>query len=1077
MPGLNIITSNRLEILAEQLSRTVVDKPLSSLFSPEVIVVQSTGMRRWVSMELAGRNGICANCSFLFPDTFLHKIFKKFISNLPEKSPFKPGIMTFKIMNLLPACTERPDFESLKRYLEDDPKGLKLFQVSKRIADTFNQYLVFRPEMIFEWEEGKENHWQAHLWRELVHGSEGMHIARLQHLLIEKIKDRPGSIKDLPERISIFGISYFPPFYMQVFTALSILIEINFFVMNPCMEQWADTASNREIGKIKGKNNDRLADELHLETGNRLLASMGAAGRDFFALINESDCKVYELFEKKAGSSILSSVQSDILHLKNREGCSVNHSDDTSIQIHSCHSPMREIEILRNNLLAMFEEERELEPKDIIVMTPNIELYAPFVHAVFDTEEDDRLRIPFGIAGQSIRRESRVVDGFLSILDLKESRFGVSQVLALLETPGVKERFGLTEPDIETVERWIKDTGIRWGIDAAHRGRLCLPRFPENTWKAGIERLLLGYAMPGYSKDMFCGILPYDNIEGDKTRILGKFLEFLDRVFTSVEILGCPRTLTAWRTALTEILEQFFLPDDDRTEREVETIQRIFDNLPRKEDLSGFDKRIELEALRSYLAGCFESESFGAGFISGGVTFCAMLPVRSIPFKVICLIGMNHDTFPRDLRPLSFDLIAKNPRPTDRLQRNDDRYFFLETIVSARKRLYISYVGQSIQDNSKIPPSIVVSELLDYIKKGFSAPGKDILEQVVTRHKLQAFSSEYYKGDKRLFSYSKEDFAASSSLRGHREPTPFISTGLSRPPEEWRSIDIDSLCYFFSNPAKFILEKRLGIYLKDEITVPGEREAFTLNGLERYQVEQNILSSRLSRVDTESFQPVQRAMGQLPCGNVGDLFYRKMSVDIDAFVDKVEHYRVGRPLDPVCADLKIAGFNITGRLSDIYDRGLIHIRYAKKRPKDLLKSWIYHLVLCLLCRNSDPSSPYPQKSLFICKDSTWEFSPVDNSNDILDYLLLLYWNGLSKPVHFFPESSFEYAEKVLIKNRSCQAAAEDARKRWFGSDFNAGESKDQYFSLCFGRTDPIDREFQKIAKEIFAPLLSHLTLF
>ncbi len=1040
-------------------------------------------------MALAERNGICANCAFPFPNAFLNEISRKLVPDLPETSFFEPGTMAFKIMKILPECINRPGFETLKTYLEDDARHLKLFQLSEKIAETLDQYLVFRPEMIFLWEEGKEDHWQARIWRELVHGNEKMHRARLQKVLLEKIRDLQTEIDDLPQRVSIFGISYLPPFHMQLFAHISRLMQVNLFIMNPCMGYWADIVSDREIMRIRGRylRAENISDDLHLEKGNKLLASMGALGRDFFSLISGYDFETVELFEDQGGDDMLSCIQSDILYLREREYrgevylsdktevmqhgvtdvCQMCRSDPyfNSIQVHSCHSPMREIEVMYDNLLAMFEEDHDLKPKDIIVLTPDIESYAPFIHAVFDAQADDALRIPFSIADQSIRKESRVIDGFLSILDLKDSRFGAAQVLALLELPGIKEKFGLAEPDMEIIERWIRDTRIRWGIDSSSRLKLGLPGFSENTWKFGIERLLLGYAMPGHDDNMFCGILPYDEIEGGDAKILGKFLEFLDSLFNCADTLDRPRTLTLWNTTLIEILEQFFVADED-TEREIQVLRRVLDDLAKKQSLAEFDDKIELDVIRSYLGSHLEKENFGSAFISGGVTFCAMLPMRSIPFKVICLVGMNTDAFPRDDRPLGFDLVARYPKPGDRSRRNDDKYLFLEALISARKKLYISYVGQSIQDNSRIPPSVLVSELIDTIKEGFGLSE----DQVVTHHKLQAFSPEYFRKDTKLFSYSKENLIAISCTFDRKDPCPFISTALSAPSDEWKRVDIDMLCSFFSNPVKFLLQRRLGIYLEAGATVSDERENFGLDYLEKYLLGQDLVKKRLSGSDLIDFLPIQRAMGQLPHGNVGEFVFSEMSIDADTFAGKIKNYTNGKLLDALAFDLDIRGFHLVGRLADIHEKGLVFFRYVKTKPKDLLKSWIYHLVLNFLNEKK-----YPDKSFLMCKDSTWEFGPINYSIDILEYLLTLYWKGMSEPLHFFPESSFEYAQKLLEKKRSHRAALNSAQKKWIGNDYNRGEFEDPYFDLCFSKSDPIDGGFQKIAEEVFAPLFEHCT--
>jgi len=1072
MPGLKIFTSNHLEILAEQLAK-IVKKPAPLPLFSETIVVQSRGMERWVSMELAKHNGICANCYFPFPNSFLQEISRRLIPDVPEESPFAPEAMTFSIMKLLPTCIERSGFNNLKTYLKDDLKNLKLFQLSEKISDIFDQYLVFRPEMIFKWEEGREDHWQAQLWRELVQSNGEMHRAKLRKALFENIESPTDKINNLPQRVSIFGISHLPPFHLMVYLEMSRIIQVNLFLMNPCKEYWADIVSDREIERIKRKyiQTGNIADDLHLEKGNRLLSSMGTHGRDFFSFISGFDCEMHEQFEDKTCDDILSCIQTDILNLQDRvqknafgRTSIIRHSNDTSIQIHSCHSPMREIEILHDNLLAMFEEDPDLLPKDIVVMTPDIELYAPFIHAVFDTQTDDTLHIPFSIADQNVGKENRVINGFLSLLDLKDSRFGAAQVMALLGSPGIKEKFGLTESDIEITERWISDTNIRWGLDAENRVKFGVPGFSENTWKAGIERLLLGYAMPGRDKNMFSEILPYDNIEGSDVKILGKLLEFLENVFSYIKELNKPRKIDIWSTILNAIHEQIFLPDED-SEREIQIIRRILEDLIRLKKLSGFDQEIDFEVIRSYIERQLKKEYFGSGFISGGLTFCTMLPMRSIPFKVICLIGMNSDAFPRDYRSVGFDLVAQHPKPGDRSRRNDDKFLFLETLISAGNKLYISYVGQNIQDNTTIPPSVLVSELLDYIKMGFGLSE----EQIVTYHRLQAFSPAYFKGNGKLFSYSEENLLAGASIFDHKDPPSFISTGLSMSSEEsekWKSFDMNDLCDFFRNPTKFILQRRLGIYLEEGGLVSDERENFSLDNLEKYLIGQDLLEKRLAGTDLKDSIVIQRAKGQLPHGNIGDIIFDELRIEAETFVDKIENYTKGKHLDTLEIDFEIEGFNLFGRLAEIYEKGLFQICYANTKAKYLLKTWIYHLILC-----SFNVKKYPVNSILICKDSAWEFGPVNNSRSILRHLLNYYWKGLIKPLHFFPESSFKYAQGIMIKKKSRERVLRDARNKWIGSDFVSGESQDPYYKLCFGKTDPIDEEFRKTAEKIFSPLL------
>jgi len=1079
MSGLKIYTSNRLEILLDCLA-DVVKIPLASPLTPEIIVVQSRGMERWMSLEIAKRHGICANIRFPFPNAFLEDIFRILMPDMPLESSYEPGNLTFRIFKILPACLHRPAFQSLKTYLSDDPKKQKLFQLSEKLAELFDHYLVFRPQMILSWDKGGANHWQAELWREVAGGNETTHRAIIQKTLLDRItKNREttdmagGGAETLPERVSIFGISYLPPFHMEVIAAVSNLIQVNFFLMNPCRAYWGDIVTDKEkkrIQKMFAHATD-TDETLYLEKGNRLLASMGVLGRDFFELICGFDFEIIEKFEDPPPKNLLASVQSDILNLIDR-GESPSSADlfemqesDPSIQIHSCHSPMREIEVLYDNLLAMFDEIPDLLPKDIVVMTPDIESYEPYIHAVFGSQTDDRLRIPYSISDLTVLKESRLISGFLNILDLKDSRFGVSQVLGLFESPGVREKFGLTDTDLEVAENWIRGTQIRWGIDAESRMRFGVPGFDENTWRTGIERLLLGYAMPGRDKQMFSGILPYDNVEGEDANRLGKFLEYLELLFAAAGLLNHPKSLKGWSIFFNKLLEQFFLTDD-RTIHEIQVLRCILDEMSRKAEDLGFDDNIELEVVRSYLSHRLERTYLGSGFISGGVTFCAMLPMRSIPFKIICLLGMNNDAFPRDSKALGFDLIARNPKPGDRSRRNDDKYLFLEAILSVRETLYISYVGQSIQDNTAIPPSVLVSELLDYMEDGFGIYKEDFVQH----HRLQAFSPDYFKKDSKFFSYSKENFSAAGRVHEGKRTPPFISTNLTVPPDEWKRLEPGTLCDFYSHPAKFLLQKRLGIYLEEAASVISEEENFGLEPLERYLIGQDLVKNRLTDGNLKAVFPVQKAKGVLPHGNVGEVAYREMSIDANSFVTKLESHLKEKSRHYLDIDLEIAGFRVSGRLMDIVDRKMIRSRYANTRAKDLLHTWICHLLLGML-----PDKIYSQSTALICKNAVWEFHPVPNPGETLENLLHLYWKGLQEPVHFFPESSHEYAKQVLVKEKPLWKALKAAKNKWVGSDFQRGESQDPYFDLCFKNVDPIDDSFQQIAETVFSTLLENCT--
>jgi exodeoxyribonuclease V gamma subunit len=1072
MAGLTLFTGNRLENLAERLSE-VLKTPLPSPLTPEIVLVQSQGMGKWISLELARRLKICANIHFPFPNHFVAGVFRQVLPELEETALFDPEIMAWRIMKILPPLLEKEGFEALFHYLSEGPSDVKLFQLSRRVADLFDQYLLFRPKMIFLWEKGKEDHWQAVLWREMTQGIEEKHRAALQKKFLERIRSSVIRPETLPRRMAVFGISALPLFHVEMLAALSRFMEVNLFLMNPCREYWGNLLTRRETHQVKERARGRPLPpgSLHLPQGNSLLASLGRLGQDFFEMILNFDPREEEGPVDPGQKTLLTCLQQDILFLRERGPGEEEKKEvdpaDLSIQIHSCHSPLREVEVLQDLLLSLFEADPGLLPKDVMVMTPDIKTYAPYIQGVFSLPPDDPRWIPFSLADRGIRQESPVAEVILRLLDLPENRFGVSRIMALLESPPVQRRFSLAEEDQELIRRWITDTRIRWGTDRESRKALGLPDYSENTWEAGLERMLLGYALPRREDELFMGILPYDRIEGREASVLGNFVHLANGLFALEKELGKPRSLGAWGDFLARVLDDF-LSSDEETGRDLLFFRRLFSRFGERQGLSGYDEKINREVVRSLLKSTLESEGFGTGFITGGVTFGAMLPMRSIPFEVIGLLGMNDDAYPRPTKSLGFDLLARNPQPGDRSRRNDDRYLFLEVLLSARKRLHISYVGQSLQDNSSRPPSVLVSELMDYLEAGYRISGKEIRGQLIRRHPLQAFSPEYFKKspEGRIFSYSTENLEAARQAQTHlSEGKPFIAQGLPVPPPEWKTVEVRQLIRFFGNPCQFILNQRLGIYLEEEAAIFEETEPFEVKGLDKYVLEQGLLERGSENRSLPATFPAVRAAGLLPHGRPGECFFQKSCRSIEDFLEELRPYREGGPLAPLEVDLTLGVFRVVGRIEGLYPQGLLHFRYAKVKPKDRLRLWIRHL---LVNRIGFPG--YPDQARLFGQDKVRGYPPVPDSEALLMGLLDLYWRGLQKPLHFFPHTSWVYAEAIGKKKKRTEALKR-SRGVWEGSDFNRGEDQDPYYQVCFEHRDPLDEEFETLAQNVFLPVL------
>ncbi len=1060
---LNIYTSNRMENLVEALSG-VVAEPLASPFVPETIVVQSKGMQRWLAMELARRFGIWANGEYPFPNKMVWQLFCKTLPNIPDSSFFSPKVLGWKIMGLLPEYLHREEFVALRHYLEGDSDGLKRFQLAGKIADSFDQYTLFRPEMLLEWEDGKGGEWQEILWRELAASGKGQHRGRLKEDFCRQIETGVPGGRGIPERISVFGISYLPKYHMEILAATAQIIEVNLFLLSPTREYWADIVSDRE--KARRTQEERTL----LMEGNPLLASLGKLGRDFsdtVVEIGEVAVAQKDLYIEPAGSSLLKGIQSDILNLLGAGEGREKRSfvvDDKSVQVHSCHSAMREVEVLYDNLLALLERLEGLTPRDIVVMTPDIETYAPYISTVFEGCQDPARKIPFSIADRTLTSEGAIASVLLKLINLPGSRLTVPQLFDILETTPVSRRFDLDDDELETIRGWLVDTRVRWGMDERDRERLGLPGYRDNSWQAGIDRLLLGYAMPDDGGNLFNGMLPYDEMEGSSPRTLGKLVEFIGRIAELARNLTRPRDLGEWRDELRTMLVNFIAADDDSA-RELASVAGVIDEIGEVAGQAGFTEKVEQVVLRSWLTTRLAKEEKGLGFMTGGVTFCAMLPMRSIPFRVVALIGMNDGAFPRQSRPPGFDLIARNPRRGDRSLRDEDRYLFLESILSARDSLYLSYVGQSIRDNSEIPPSVLVSEFLDAIDKGFTA-GERIkaADLLVTKHRLQAFSREYFEGDSALFSYSRENCAALLDSRKNLwEPAEFLATEIAPPSAEWKDVPLPKLLRFFDNPARFLLENRLGIRLEDIATPLEEREPFSVEGLDSYGLKQEILEICINGGDVQALLPVARCRGILPPARHGEALFAAVAREVSAFADDLrEEIGESKPLAPVDIALELGGFRLTGRLARIWPDRMIRYRCAKIKAKDQIRCWIEHLVL-----NAARIEGYPRESLLFMADSSKTFGHIDNAADILQTILALYWEGLMKPLRFFPASAMAYSHKQ-------EWDLERARKRWVESYNLPGEGEDPYFRLCFGQVDPFDADFERVARTLLEPLCANL---
>ncbi len=1074
---LKIHTGNRMELLVDALARAVAE-PLPDPFEPEVVVVQNRGMERWVTMELARRAGVWMNARFPFPNAAVEELFDRVLGPEEGAAGWARENLAWRVYALLPRLLERPPFGPLGRYLEGDPTALKRYQLALRIADLFDRYTVYRPEMVLDWEQGgrsggEHGAWQAELWRTLVERyGPGHRAGRWRRFLDRVRRERPPG---LPARLHVFGVSTLPRFHLEVLAAVARWIPVNLFVLNPCQEYWGDIVPDRVISRRERL--ERSAE--HLEQGHRLLASLGRTGREFLDALVDLEAPEDALFEDPGGDRLLHRLQQDMLHLRDRGGpahppLAVDPAD-RSVVVASCHSPLREVEALRDHLLALFQALPDLEPHQIVVMTPDIEAYAPLVEAVFRPEGGDVPAIPYNVADRNVLAGSALVDAFFRVLDLAGSRFGAARVVDLLETPAVARRFGLSEADLERIRGWVRRAGIRWGLDAEHRRRLGLPAFPENTWRAGLDRLLLGYALPGDGERLFQGVLPFDDVEGaEDGAALGRLVEFVGRLEEAAGFLAGEHPLEAWARKLAALFDALFLPEPEE-EREARVLRAALDDLARA-DPDGAP--VPLAPVRAHLRGVLERAAYGGGFLTGGVTFCAMLPMRSIPFRVVCLLGLNDGAFPRPDRPAGFDLMAREPRRGDRSVRDEDRYVFLEALVSAREHLYVSYVGQSQRDGADIPPSVLVSELLETLDRGYrfaDRPDRPVSERLVVRHRLQAFSPAYFRPGGGLTSFSEENLQACRVLLGRDpsgDPAPWLPGPLPEPPEELRNVSLENLVRFLENPARGLLRMRYGLRLGAPAEPVEEDEPLELDRLGAFRIQEELLRWASEGRDLRGTLPVFRARGDLPPGQAGRAAFAEASEALEPLREVLEPFLAQPVLEPVPFELDLGEARLTGTLRGLRPCGLVFFRPGAIRGKDRVRAWLHHLVLC--AAGPDGAEPVTVQLGFDRRGVLrLVLEPVEAARGHLAGVLRLYLEGLRQPVPFFPETSWTYAQERWERGKAHEKALAAARRAWEGRPDKPGEAAEPHVMRCFGDADPLaSGGFERAAWTVFRPFLA-----
>ncbi|MFD1009586.1 exodeoxyribonuclease V subunit gamma [Oceanisphaera ostreae] len=1133
-PGLMVVHGNHLEELRELAVAWMRRNPLAPLEN-EVILVQSNGIAQWVKLALAEHRsgGIAAAMQVDLPARFLWQTYRGVLGSdsIPKLSPLDKAPLTWRLMRLLPNLLADERFAPLSRFLQQDEDCRKRYQLAERLADLFDQYQVYRADWLAEWAAGRDRIistrrgavaldpavlWQPALWRALLddvgHDQLAGSRAGVHPRFVAHLREADSVPAGLPRRVIIFGISSLPAQTLEALAALARFSQVLLCVHNPCQHHWGDIVPDQDLLRHQYRRHARKSGQPQVLTDNDLhqhahplLAAWGKQGRDYINLLDSIDEPEHyrdrfaamgsriDIFGEGDIQHLLGQLQDDMLNLRpldeTRALWPALNDDSASIRFHIAHSAQREVEVLHDQLLEYFSTDPTLRPRDIIVMVPDVNVYAPHIEAVFGQyhREDDRY-IPFTLADQGSRGTDPLLIALEQLLRLPDNRQTVSEVLDLLEVPALRDRFGINETDVPTLHRWIEGAGIRWGLDAKRRAALGLPAdMEQNTWRFGLRRMLLGYVVG--SGDAFFGIEPYDEIGGLDAALIGPLVRLLDALDTWHEQLSQLKLPAGWGQALHGLLNDFFLPSSDRDQT---LLTNIIEALEEWQQLcSGveLEEELPLNVVREAWLGALDQGNLSQRFMAGAVNFCTLMPMRAIPFRLVCLLGMNDGDYPRTVTALDFDLMANDYRPGDRSRREDDRYLLLEALLSARDRLYISWVGRSIRDNSERPPSVLVGQLRDHLAAGWRWHTDDaesneggyressVLQAITTEHPLQPFSRQYFIDQGPLYSYAREWAGLHSHVNVQQEAAlpPLVSD--DGPPLE-RSLE--QLQNFLRDPVGHFFTQRLKVYLGEDASPQLDEEPFSLDGLQIYQLKQQLLeraSGSLDDADTLLAQAATQQSGQglLPLAGFGTQQQAKLLAPLP---EQLQRYHLLCALwpTPLTSPLPLrfshGGIELQGWLGGLHQHQTLLAR-LELQPGNLLNKKVFkwhRLLRPFVAQVVAAASGIELSTWLVGEDATLEFGPLeqDEARDILREWLSAWRAGLESPLPVALNTAMVWLDK---------ADEGKARTKYEGDDYfgvgeclqNAALSRQYPTFSCLTASG----EFASWSERLYRPLFKH----
>ncbi|OQP49288.1 exodeoxyribonuclease V subunit gamma [Niastella yeongjuensis] len=935
--ALQLNVSNSLEELSVQLNQQFKKRKLT-VFQPYYVVTQTEGMNNWLKLQVAADEEIkiAANIRFLKPNDLLHKVYG-FLGGA-YTSTYAAGNLCWLLFKILGESDFINKFSAIAAYYKDgeESNGIKQMALAEKLSDLFDQYQIYRPELISGWNKiglqtVGDDGWQPYIWirAKQLAGEKFLDKTRLGADILAMLQ-HPENVQELQRQlpeVHVFGISILTAYHVELFKKLSVHIDIHFYFLNPApLQYWYDTVNEKQQAVLLHKG---VAKPQELTVGNVLLTGWGKVIKDTFCLLFEHDEFLNGFMEagvnEPASDSLLKKIQQDIFHNRStsqRPMLGQSEINDGSVTIHSCYTIAREVESLYNYLVHLVDRQKEkLSPRDIVVMVTDVDAYAPYIKAVF---ENAPYRFHYTIVDESYINSDNIIHALKMILELNEESFKAENIVQLLDSSSIRKRFGLS--NISLIRKVVDMANIRFGIDGNKENDTVYV-----SWRYGLQRIVYGVCMSGEEEYAIDGdtIFPLDIAEGSDAKELVRFAHFVQLLMDTIEKRKAVRTITEWVEYVKSVVQSLVYEPADAVEDDYQMLLRQLQAFAALGNT--VTERFSYEVFCYQFIQTLSSNTRSGSFVGGGITFCSLIPMRSIPFKVIALLGLNFDKFPRKETAASFNLIQQYWKRGDRNVKDNDKHLFLETVLSAKEYLYVSYLGQSVKDNSFLPPSAVVDELLDYIDARYEG-SEDVRELMVVRQPLHSFSSRYALDSDRLYNYLIEKGS---------EDIQFIVPDKQPEPVKIKEISLRSLIAFFKHPFKTYYNHVLHIRYDEDTDLLSETELFALDNLQKWSLKQDLLT--LSEQEREGYKLRLVKQGQLPLKNMAEITLQDIEIAVSPVKEIFQNITAGTEPSTVPVQLTINNIQITGTIQHVYNDQLVFVCFSKDDYEYQLEACIQYL--------------------------------------------------------------------------------------------------------------------------------------